>query len=61
LKELDDAALVKLAAARGPDEVSRWRGKGEAALEEARLLAMSLSPIINELKAALAAGNGNAG
>ncbi len=42
-RDFDEKSLVDLVNAKGPDEVARYRETGEAALDEARLVAMSLA------------------
>lgn len=50
--DFDDASLGRLIAARSPDDVDRWKAKGEAALASIPGLAATLDAVLQALEAA---------
>src|SRR5689334_1270377 len=53
----DEDPLLKLIAARGPEEVARHRARGEAALDQLPSLIGVLDELISELNRSLAQAN----
>jgi hypothetical protein len=53
----DDTGLAKLIAARGQDEIDKWKAKGEAALATIPGLVQTLDTVIRELESALTRGS----
>jgi hypothetical protein len=53
LQGFDESSLEKLVSARTPEEVAKWRAKGEAALASAPSVTATLDTLIRELDLAL--------